>query len=85
MASVEKQLLGTETARALRAKGVQSIICGLSANDMQQQFLDSGADTFMMKPFPCKKDAMAQAFQEVLTSGKFYDKIKRVEGEEDMA
>lgn len=71
MASVEKQMLGTETARALRSKGVESIICGLSANDMQQQFLESGANSFMMKPFPCKKDAMAQAFQEVLSSGNY--------------
>ena len=52
MASVEKQLLGTETARALRARGIQSILCGLSANDMEQQFLESGADYFIIKPFP---------------------------------
>lgn len=70
MASVEKQLLGTETARALRSKGVESIICGLSANDMELQFLEAGADTFMMKPFPCKKDAMAQAFMELLKIGR---------------
>ena len=70
MASVEKQLLGTETARALRSKGVTSIICGLSANDMQQQFLESGADTFLMKPFPCKKDAMAKTFVEILQKGR---------------
>lgn len=70
MASVEKQMLGTETARALRSKGVESIICGLSANDMELQFLEAGADTFMMKPFPCKKDAMAQAFMEVLKIGR---------------
>lgn len=68
MASVEKQMLGTETARALRVNGVESIICGLSANDMGLQFLESGADTFMMKPFPCQKDAMAQAVCEVLQS-----------------
>lgn len=70
MASVEKQLLGTETSLALRARGCESIICGLSANDMAQQFQESGADTFMMKPFPCKADAMTSAFHDVLQKGK---------------
>ena len=82
MASVEKQMLGTETARVLRSKGVESIICGLSANDMEQQFLESGANTFMMKPFPCKKDAMGQAFQEVLKSGNFHGKLHIAETEQ---
>jgi CheY-like chemotaxis protein len=31
MASTEKQMLGTETVRALRAKGFKNTICGLSA------------------------------------------------------
>jgi CheY-like chemotaxis protein len=30
MASTEKQMLGTETVRALRAKGFKNTICGLS-------------------------------------------------------
>ena len=70
MASVEKQMLGTETARALRSKGVKSIICGLSANDMEQQFLESGADTFMMKPFPCERNALTQELCLILESKK---------------
>ncbi|CAB9508545.1 respiration control sensor protein ArcB [Seminavis robusta] len=81
MASVEKQLLGTETARALRSRGVQSIICGLSANDMGEQFLESGADTFMMKPFPCKKEALTRALHEVLNAGRVG--IRSVEEEEE--
>jgi len=36
-ASTKKQLLGTETARAIRAKGFGGIICGLSANDLEAQ------------------------------------------------
>jgi CheY-like chemotaxis protein len=36
MASTEKQMLGTETVRALRAKGFKNTICGLSANDIEQ-------------------------------------------------
>ena len=34
MSSTQKGLLGTETVRALRAKGANGIICGLSANDL---------------------------------------------------
>jgi len=66
MASVEKQLLGTETVRAMRAKGVESIICGLSANDVQDQFSDAGANAFMVKPFPCKKDALKAELWQML-------------------
>lgn len=58
MAAVEKQWLGTETVAAMRAVGVDSIICGLSANDVEGQFLEAGADAFMFKPFPCKKEAL---------------------------
>lgn len=66
MASVEKQLLGTETVRALRAKGVKSIICGLSANNVQDQFYDAGANAFMSKPFPCKKDTFTKELHRVI-------------------
>lgn len=58
MASVQKQLLGTETVRALRSLGVTSRICGLSANDVETAFLDAGANSFMFKPFPCKPDLL---------------------------
>jgi CheY-like chemotaxis protein len=40
MASVERALLGTDTVRALRANGVKCRICGLSANDLSDQFLE---------------------------------------------
>jgi DNA-binding response OmpR family regulator len=66
MASVEKQLLGTETARALRAKGTTSKICGLSANDIEKSFLESGADAFIMKPLPCRKEALSRALLRIL-------------------
>ena len=45
MASVDKSLLGTETVREMRSKGVKSIICGLSANDVEEQFIREGAGT----------------------------------------
>jgi signal transduction histidine kinase/CheY-like chemotaxis protein len=66
MASAEKQLLGTETARALRAKGVKSIICGLSANDVKQSFQDAGANAFMFKPFPCQCDELKRKLLRIL-------------------
>ena len=65
MASVEKQLLGTETVRAMRSRGVTSVVCGLSANDVKAAFLDAGADAFELKPLPCKQDALAEALKKV--------------------
>jgi len=66
MASIEKQLLGTETVRELRARGVACRICGLSANDKESEFLDAGADAFTFKPFPCEPVALRQELGRVL-------------------
>ena len=66
MASVEKQMLGTETVEALRAKGVDSRICGLSANDKEAEFLAAGADAFTFKPFPCEKGALSRELFRIL-------------------
>ena len=68
MASVEKQLLGTETVMALRKKGVDCRICGLSANDKETEFLEAGADSFTFKPFPCEARALTQELCRVLYS-----------------
>jgi two-component system response regulator ResD len=68
MASVEKQLLGSEATRALRTKGVSSIICGLSANDARDMFIKAGADDFMTKPFPCEKGALTRILLRILDS-----------------
>jgi signal transduction histidine kinase len=54
MTSTDRQLTGTETVRELRSRRVNSIVCGLSANDLQQAFTGAGANYFIMKPFPCK-------------------------------
>jgi CheY-like chemotaxis protein len=70
MASVDKQLLGSQATRALRAKGVSSIICGLSANDSRDTFIKAGADDFMMKPFPCEKGALTRMLLRILDSQK---------------
>jgi CheY-like chemotaxis protein len=66
MASVEKQLLGTETVKVLRNKGVDCRICGLSANDKETEFLEAGADVFTFKPFPCEARALTQELCRVL-------------------
>ena len=66
MASVEKQLLGTEAVRALRSQGVKARICGLSANDAEDAFLRAGANAFMFKPFPCEKEALTRELVRVL-------------------
>jgi CheY-like chemotaxis protein len=70
MASVDKQLLGTETTSALRQKGVSCIICGLSANDMKDQFMERGADSFVLKPFPCEMEKLQRELWHVLQSRK---------------
>ena len=68
MSSISKQMLGTETVRALRANGLtKTCVCGLSANDMENQFLQSGADAFMMKPFPCGKDHLTDELRRILS------------------
>lgn len=66
MASVEKTLLGTETTRALRAKGVTARICGLSANNMQDLFLQAGANAFLQKPIPCQREQILDEIRRVL-------------------
>ena len=68
MASVQKQLLGTEAVQELRNRGVSCRICGLSANDKESEFLDAGADVFTFKPFPCEKGALRQELFRVLYS-----------------
>lgn len=70
MASVEKQLLGTETIAALRNKGVKSRLCGLSANDKEDEFFEAGADAFMFKPFPCEAYELTQALCQILYSDR---------------
>jgi len=66
MASVEKQLLGTETVAELRSKGLKCRICGLSANDKEREFLDAGADSFLFKPIPCEANLLRSTLHRVL-------------------
>ncbi|KAL7568793.1 hypothetical protein ACA910_007213 [Epithemia clementina (nom. ined.)] len=64
MALVDKLLLGTKTVHAW-SKGVTSIICGLSTNNMEIPFLESGADAFMIKPLPCENEALVVQLVEL--------------------
>ncbi|CAJ1953590.1 unnamed protein product [Cylindrotheca closterium] len=66
MASVEKQLLGTETVSALRNVGITSKMCGLSANDLEEEYLQAGANAFMFKPFPCEAHELKLALGRIL-------------------
>lgn len=66
---MEKQLLGTETVHALRMQGFTSKICGLSANDVEDQFFEAGADAFMFKPFPCEEMALVRELHRILYLG----------------
>ena len=70
MASTEKQLLGTETVRELRSKGVKSKICGLSANFLEEAFSNAGADGFILKPVPCDKNELRHELRRLLFSNK---------------
>jgi CheY-like chemotaxis protein len=66
MASVEKSLLGSETVEMMRRNGVTSRICGLSANDKENEFLAAGADCFLFKPFPCERHALEKELFRIL-------------------
>ena len=68
MASSEKSLLGSETASQIRRRGMDCIICGLSANDVAKLFEMCGADAFLMKPFPCKPAQLKAEMLRVLNT-----------------
>jgi CheY-like chemotaxis protein len=70
MTSTEKQLLGTDTVRALRAKGFKNKICGLSANDLEQHFISAGADCFLLKPIPCEKSSLEGVLGGIVHSNR---------------
>jgi signal transduction histidine kinase/CheY-like chemotaxis protein len=67
MASTEAQLLGTETVLALREKGFKNKICGLSANDVEQSFINAGADCFILKPIPCDRRTLVGVLDGILS------------------
>ena len=66
MASAEKSLLGSETVQTMRKKGNQAIVCGLSANDIRDTFTAAGADDFLLKPLPTKKEQLQKVLERLL-------------------
>jgi CheY-like chemotaxis protein len=68
--STEKQMLGTDTIRALRAKGFSKRICGLSANDLEQSFISAGADCLILKPIPCDRSTLEGVLDGIVRSYK---------------
>lgn len=76
MAIADNQLLGTETIQALRAKGVECTICGLSANDLRDAFINSGADDFVLKPMPCKIVDLQRLLRRMLVASSTSTSIR---------
>ena len=72
MASVNKRLLGTETTRSLRDKGVESRICGLSANTLEDSFLNAGTDCVLLTRLPCQTEALRQVILSMIDRGKIH-------------
>ncbi|KAL7559966.1 hypothetical protein ACA910_022456 [Epithemia clementina (nom. ined.)] len=65
-APAKQDLTGTETIHIMRAQGVESRICGLSANDLENNFLESGANYFRLKPIPRDSEAMERWLAKLL-------------------
>jgi hypothetical protein len=56
----------TETARALLAKGLKSRYWPVS-DDIEKSFLESGANAFIMKPSPCRHEALSRVLLRRIT------------------
>ncbi|CAB9497110.1 respiration control sensor protein ArcB [Seminavis robusta] len=72
MASIEKQLLGTETVLEMRAQGENCRLFGLSANDLEAEFIAAGADGFIIKPFPTENQALKQELLKAVYGKRAY-------------
>ena len=69
MGTESNLLLGSDTVAELRNRGNESIICGMSANDVETLFDDAGADAFIFKPLPFRPDALTRELNRILISG----------------
>jgi CheY-like chemotaxis protein len=67
MGTDESKLLGSDAVYQLRKQGVRdTIICGMSANDVESMFLDAGADAFCFKPWRFQTQSMKSELERVL-------------------
>ena len=53
-------MLGTDVVHAMRQSKIESIIIGCSGNDIDELFLDAGADWVWKKPMPNNKTILSQ-------------------------
>jgi CheY-like chemotaxis protein len=59
----------------MRSRGIDAIICGLSANDKEIAFRQAGADGFLLKPFSTDQATLAQQVLDLINDG--IDRLKR--------
>jgi hypothetical protein len=67
MGTDSKQLLGSDAVIEIRNRGIQSKICGMSANDVENLFENAGADEFIFKPLPFRKDPLTRELLRILS------------------
>jgi len=72
-------LLGSEAVALMRRRGVDSRICGLSANDVEELFIEAGADCFVFKPFPCEREAMIRELKNILFARRYVNRRSTME------
>lgn len=65
MGTDPNDLLGSDVVVQMREQGVESVICGMSANDVESLFADAGADAFVFKPLPFRKDALVREMNRI--------------------
>ena len=68
MGTDDTQLLGDATVALVRKEGIKSKICGMSANDVEDQFRDSGADGFIFKPLPFRPQPLTGELLRILSA-----------------
>lgn len=59
-------MTGDQTIRAMRQRGVESIIVGSSGNDLSAAHVEAGADLFWRKPIPFKKGECQSELHKLL-------------------
>jgi CheY-like chemotaxis protein len=73
MGTDESKLIGPEAVAELRKKGVRSKICGMSANDVEQMFDESGANAFVFKPLRFRTEPLKSELERIWGSKDEWD------------
>ena len=69
MGTSSEQLLGSDTVIELRKRGIECVVCGMSANDVEHLFESAGADEFIFKPLPFREEALKRELLRILSTG----------------